>query len=61
MLYYDVFFWLKNSSSGYDNIDSKLLICTHEYIVKPLRHIFSLSLEKEIVPHELHSQDYSDL
>ena len=44
---------LKDSSPGYDNIDSKLLKSIHEYIVQPLTHIFNLSLEQGIVPSEL--------
>lgn len=44
---------LKDFSPGHDNIDGKLLISIHEYSVKPLSCIFSLSLEKGIVPLEL--------
>lgn len=37
---------LKDGSPGYDNIDSKLLKVVSPYIVKPLVHIFNLSLDQ---------------
>lgn len=44
---------LGDSSPGYDGIGGRLLISIQESIVKPLSHIFNISLEKGIVPQEL--------
>ena len=44
---------LKNSSSGWDDIHSKVLKRSYIYYIQVLTHIFNLSLTQGIFPQEL--------
>ena len=44
---------LKHTSPGYDDISSKVVKSSVQYILRPLVHIFNLSLSQGIVPKEL--------
>lgn len=44
---------LKNSAEGHDGIRSMLMKETIDYIIEPLIHILSLSLESGIIPQDL--------
>ena len=44
---------LKNSSSGWDDIHSKVLKRSYNYYIQVLTHIFNLSLTQGIFPQEL--------
>ena len=44
---------LKNSSSGYDGIHSKVVKLTFNCFIEPLVHIFDLSIAQGVFPDEL--------
>lgn len=50
---HNIISFLKNTSSGYDHFDSRLVKEVAIWIVKPLCYIFNLSFSKGIVPQEL--------
>ena len=44
---------LKNGSSGWDNISTKVIKASSSQLIKPLAHIFNLSLTSGVFPFEL--------
>ncbi len=44
---------LKNSTQGHDGVKINLIRETIVYIIRPITHIFSLSLQSGIVPQDL--------